>query len=146
MIETLPSEDQAALRLPIMTVRSFLLGMTAMNVLNGIMILFVVCLFPLTLLLIAGIQHPSIFKLHIFFVGFLAIGISFGLNVLCAGAWCFRQLFMSLDRRILAAAVLLAWHLVLRFLNQADYLDIGLVAAVLFISLWDRLYVARERP
>jgi hypothetical protein len=146
MSTTGAEESYISLRLPTLTVRDFVFGMTAMNVVNGIMILFVMCFFPLGLTLIAGIRHPSVFKLHILFVLLLAVGISFGLNALFIGTWCFRGLFMSLNRRIIASIILLVWHVLLWFLNQADYLDIGLVAALLVISSWDGLQVGREHP
>ncbi|MGA2311768.1 MAG: hypothetical protein ABSF87_05290 [Xanthobacteraceae bacterium] len=145
MTDAASSNNRVALRLPTITMRSFLLGMTAMNVVNGIMILFVLCFFPMVLLFIAGLQHPSVLRLHFIFAGLVVIGISFGLNILFIGTWCFRGLFGSLNRRIIVVVVLLVWHLLLWFWDQVDYLDIGLVTALLCVTFWDRFYRGAEQ-
>jgi hypothetical protein len=146
MFETASVKNQMVLKFPTLTVRSFLFGMTVMNVLNGIMIILILCFAPLIMLLMSGILHPDILKLHVIALGLLFIAISFGLNVFWIGTLCFRGLFTSLNTRIFVVVILTAWHLLLWYLNQADYLDIALVSALLCVSLWDRFYPEQEKP
>lgn len=131
--------------MPIMTVRSLVLGMAAMNVLNGVILLLLLCALPLLLLAAAGFQHSSVFKLHTFFVVLLVVGISFGFNASVIGMWCFRGLFGSINKRIMVTIPLFLWHLLLVWSMIGDYLDIGLVLAVLCFAIWDKRYKSQEQ-
>src|SRR6266436_5081904 len=103
----------SAVPIPTITAPGFLLGLMAMVVLSGIVVALFLCAIPTLLFAAAGIKDPSVFQSHVLFGFLLVVGVSFGLNVIFVGSWCFNGLFYSTNRRIVVAIVLSLWFAIL---------------------------------
>jgi hypothetical protein len=127
------TEDDA-IALPTMTIRMFLLGMLAMNVLNGLILIFFLC-FGAVLLLMFGAKGSSIGLELILAV----IGVSLLAGVGQIGKWFFHWLFSSSTKRVLVSAFLLAWYILLAVTFMADYVGPVIAGSVFVFAMWDMI-------
>jgi hypothetical protein len=135
-----------ATKIPEISFRDLLRGIVATNVLLGMTVAIFFCVIFVSAVVALGFFHPSIFKLlHIFFLLF-SIVISYSLNVLFFGWWCFKGLFGSSRRRIVAAAALTGWlYLLLQYTGAATYADVAFPLVLLLISISDQIWERRLR-
>jgi hypothetical protein len=137
-------EAHTTIPMPSLSLREFLVGMVAMSVLNWTVILCGVCSIPLVLLFIVGVSHPSILKLHTIFALSLIVAISLGFNVVQLGLWCMRNLFASVNDRIVIGALLFWCNILLARWGVWSYLDIVLVIGLIGFAVWDKVFRREE--
>jgi hypothetical protein len=135
-----------ATKIPEISFRDLLRGIVATNILLGMTVAMVFCAIFVSAVAALGFFHPSIFKLlHIFFLLF-SIVISYSLNVLFFGWWCFKGLFGSSTRRIVATAALTSWlYLLLQYTGAATYANVAFPLVLLLMSISDLIRERRLR-
>lgn len=77
----------------------------------------------------------------------IAVGISFGLNVIFVGSWCFNGLFYSINRRIVVATFLSLWFATLFYYSPTALefaLDLVVALLVLARALWIKAHGGTE--
>lgn len=117
----------------------------AMTVLSGIIVALFLSTIPTLLLIVTGILHPSVFKMHVLFELLLAVGVSFGLNVIFVGSWCFNGLFHSINRRIVVAILLSLWFAIIFYSLAAPPLELGLTLLLLARTIWVKAHGSVEK-
>jgi hypothetical protein len=125
--------------------RTFVFGSMAMSVALGVITLLLVAFLPLLLVTAAGFTHSSIFKMHMLFVVLFVLGISFALNTLIIGRWCFNGLFETTTKRVFVSVFILCWIMLMYYINAADYFDVALSVVILVWAIWDKVR-GREEP
>src|SRR5580704_2705182 len=130
------NDAEPSVPMPSITIRNFLVGLLAMEVLYWAIVIFLVSAIPLLALLGAGVLHNSIFKVHTLFVLALIIAISLGANIVQIARWCIRNLFSPILCRTVALVVLATWQIVMIQWSTVDYLDLALVSSVVCLTIW----------
>jgi hypothetical protein len=122
-----------AIKIPEISFRQLMRGIVATNVLVGMTVAISFCVVFLVAVLAFGFLHPSIFKLLRAFFLLFSIIISYSLNVMFVGWWCFKGLFGSANRQLVVTIVLAGWLTLLLYYTEATtYSDIAF-PLVLFV-------------
>ena len=120
-------------------IRGILLGMLAINVLNGIILLVSMCLLPLVFIFSQAAFDKSIGQITTLLILALIVTCSIEFNLIQIGLWCIRRLFSTINDRIAASTLLLAWHILLIAAMFESYFDTLLVLVVLGLAISDKL-------
>lgn len=139
-------QNDIPLRLPTITWPRFLLGLMAMIILSAVIVALLICAIPTVVFVAVGVVHPSVLRIHILFAVLLAVGVSFGLNIVFVGSWFFNGLFLSVNRRIIVATLTLLWFAVLlRYALVKPFVETGVTLAVLGRAIWVKAHGSIEQ-
>jgi hypothetical protein len=130
-IETKDGDDAV---LPSMTIRMVLLGMLAMNVLNGVILIFF--LYSSAVLLLMFVAKESVGLELILAV----IGVSLLVGVVQIGKWFFAWLFSSSTKRALISTFLLAWYVLLAVAFMPGDVGPAIAGGVFVFAIWDVIF------
>jgi hypothetical protein len=121
---------------PLVDMKLLIRGLAAMAVLNGTAVAVFVGFFPLILLSIGAVTHPSVLKIPIFFVFAVFVGVLVLWVSIKFGLFIFYRMFSSFGWRIFLGVCLVGWCLLLIPINVADLFDVAVYGAFLVLSLY----------